>query len=115
MDWIPLWKNQKILWHIPSVGRLTVQFNSVTGELRELFELEFPELVGKTNTTRWVFVPVNEVTDNELQHYITHTSEILVRENQVNTTSLQLRATWLEQALELLWQELARRADGITA
>jgi hypothetical protein len=97
---------ERILWHVPNVGRLKYVRNLETNEISEIFELEY--LDGEEAFTKWTELSNPLMPDEFLQEFITHVSEQIVKfENS------RLSTVYIEQALEWMWQELARRVNGL--
>ena len=103
---------ERILWHVPNVGRLKLERNLETNELSHIFEIEYLTQEQDFRTTAFSRLDNPEMTTEFLQEFITHTLEQWTKRQNCN-----LSPEWfiqhLEQALDLMFAELARRADGL--
>jgi len=119
---------ERILWHVPNVGRLKLERNLETNEVSEFFEIEYlaegPE--GDFRSTAFSKLDNPEMPVEFLQQFITHTSNEWTKRQGAKgpfgvsaTDLLTGKPFWaeviqhLEQALDLMFAELGRRADGI--
>jgi hypothetical protein len=110
---------------VPNVARLKSVRNLQTNEVSEVFELEYFRVDKNgqsTGETLWTELGNPEMPNEFLQEFITHASSELVKYQAsglqgINpfdrTLFYKETIEHVEYALELMWQELARRANGV--
>lgn len=122
---------ERVLWHVPTVGRLSSVRDLTTNQVSEVFEIEYEKESedGTSAVTAWSELDNPEMSNEFLQDFITHTSNVLdkylTRGPESRLRSCTDYATgkpfWMEHveklefALDLMFAELGRRADDVKA